>query len=120
MAAQYPEILLDTAAHVALVLERLGIEPEKADEVGFSVGEYLRKHWGGRYLYFAKGDLYDVKQEHAEAYEAWLAGAKVEDIATARGWSTRWTRAVLQEVRKARRQRTTSNPLFPELDPEAP
>lgn len=119
MAAAYPEILLDTAAYLAMALERGGIAPDQADEAAFGAAEELRQHWGGRYLYIPKGDQYDVDKVHAEAFEAWKAGATVNDIAAAHGWSTRWTRQVLQEVRKARRQRATGSPLFPEMETEA-
>lgn len=119
MPAAYPEILLDTAAYLAMALERHGLAADVADEAAFKAAEELRQHWGGRYLYIPKGDQYDVAEEHARAFEAWKAGATVEQIATERGWSTRWTRAVLQAVRKARRQRATGAALFPEMEEPA-
>lgn len=67
--SRYPELLADLADQIATKLVEHGFDMEKAADVGFSIVEYVRTHWGGQGVYIPKGDSYVIDQVHLEIFE---------------------------------------------------
>lgn len=68
-AHRYPELLADLADQVAGRLVELGIDMERAAEVGFAIAEHVRSHWSGQSLYFAKGLRFELSCRDMEIFE---------------------------------------------------
>lgn len=65
----YPELLQDLADQVGLKLVELGVDPEKAAEIGFASAEHIREHWGGQPLYLPKGMQYEFSRRDIEIFD---------------------------------------------------
>lgn len=65
----YPELLQDLADQVALKIAELGIDLEKAADIGFAAAEHIREHWGGQPLYLPKGVQYEFSRRDLEIFE---------------------------------------------------
>lgn len=76
----YPELLADLADQVAIKLGELGIDIEKAADIGFATAEHIRGHWSGQSLYLPKGDQYDISRRDIEIFEA-FNGSNHEKLA---------------------------------------
>lgn len=67
--ATYPELLRDLADQVALKLVEMGVDPEKATDIGFASAEHIREHWGGQPIYLPKGVQYEFSRRDLEVFE---------------------------------------------------
>lgn len=67
--AIYPELLQDLADQVGLKLVEMGVEPERAAEIGFASAEHIREHWGGQPIYLPKGVQYDFSKRDIQVFE---------------------------------------------------
>lgn len=67
--ATYPELLQDLADQIGLKLVELGVNPEKAAEIGFASAEHVREHWGGQLLYLPKGMQYEFSRRDIEIFD---------------------------------------------------
>lgn len=67
--ANYPELLQDLADQVGLKLVELGVDPEKAAEIGFASAEHIREHWGGQPIYLPKGAQYEFSMRDMQVFE---------------------------------------------------
>lgn len=67
--ATYPELLQDLADQVALKIAELGVDLEKAADIGFAAAEHIREHWGGQPLYLPKGVQYEFSRRDLEVFE---------------------------------------------------
>jgi len=65
----YPELLADLADQVAAKLVEMGIDMERAAEIGFSVAEHIRINWSGQNLYLPKGVQYELSRRDVEIFE---------------------------------------------------
>lgn len=65
----YPELLQDLADQVGLKLVELGVDPEKAAEIGFASAEHIREHWGGQPIYLPKGAQYEFSMRDMQVFE---------------------------------------------------
>lgn len=67
--ATYPELLQDLADQAGLKMIELGIDPEKAADIGFAVAEHIREHWGGQPIYIPRGAQYVFEQRDLDIFE---------------------------------------------------
>ncbi len=65
----YPELLADLADQVAAKLAELGIDVERAAEIGFATAEHIRINWSGQNLYLPKGVQYQLSRRDIEIFE---------------------------------------------------
>ncbi len=64
----YPEILADLADQVAIKLAALGVEPERAAEIGIQTAEHIRVHWSGSSQYIPKGTGWELSQRDRQIW----------------------------------------------------
>ncbi len=64
----YPELLADLADQVAVKLGAMGVDVEKAADIGWQVAEHIRAHWSGGAQYIPKGTSYDLSQRDLQIY----------------------------------------------------
>ncbi|MCL2346464.1 MAG: hypothetical protein FWC58_11515 [Desulfobulbus sp.] len=73
-----PQLLADLADKVAAAVERRGVEPEAAAQIGIEVGEAMRDDWRGESIYFPKGVAIDIARRDLEMWEKFNGRNHVE------------------------------------------
>lgn len=64
------DLLADLAAKVAKALvDKAGLPPQDAEEIGIDIAEVTAHDWGGQVIYVPKNFAYDVSKKHLEIYE---------------------------------------------------
>ncbi|MDF0606666.1 DNA-binding protein [Neisseriaceae bacterium TC5R-5] len=102
-----PELLVDLAQHVAVILaESLGLDEVKAEQVGRDIANRMAAHWGGQNIYFPMGLSYKLSQRDRQIYDE-FNGTNHSDLARKYGVSLQWVYKIVKAVRQeeiARRQ----------------
>jgi Mor family transcriptional regulator len=108
-----PELLQDLADQCAQALtDLLGLEKEKAEQIGREIAERMASHWGGQNIYFPMGLTMHLSQRDQEVYEA-FTGDNHGDLARQFGVSVQWVYRILK-LKKAEDLAERQNPLFPQ------
>jgi Mor family transcriptional regulator len=110
----YPEILLDLAACVALALERAGIGKDKAADIAFEAAEHVRRCWHGMPVYIPGAAHLDLAPKYQKIYERWVAGEPVESLAREYSYSVQWIRVVVRSARLDKSHKVECKALFDE------
>jgi len=106
----YPEILADAARHLRTTFLDLGFPAEQAEFAAREAAEFLRTHWGGQQLYFAKGVSFAASQRDEQIWRE-FNGRNVDELARKHELSTRMVLYIVErmrEVERARRQLSLS------------
>ena len=102
-----PELLVDLAEQCALALKQiLGLDDDKADQVGREIADRMAAHWGGQNIYFPMGLSYKLSQRDRQIYDD-FTGNNHSDLARKYGVSLQWIYKIVKTVLKeemARRQ----------------
>ena len=102
-----PELLVDLAEQCSLALkESVGLDKDKADQVGREIAERMASHWGGQNIYFPMGLSYKLSQRDRQIFDD-FTGANHSELARKYGVSLQWIYKVVKTVRQeeiARRQ----------------
>lgn len=106
----YPEILADLADQVAVKLVALGIEAERAADVGFAAAEHMRAHWAGQSFYLPKGVQYSLSRRDIEIFEK-FNGRNIDQLAREYDKTTMRMYQIIKAVR-AEMQRKNQGSLF--------
>lgn len=65
----YPELLADLADQVAAKIAEMGVDVERAAEIGFAAAEHIRINWSGQSLYLPKGVQYQLSRRDIDIFE---------------------------------------------------
>lgn len=106
----YPEMLADLADQVAAKLVTLGVDLEKAADVGFAAAEHIRLHWAGQSFYMPKGVQYVAARRDIEIFEK-FNGRNVEILAREYNLTVMRIYQIIKAVR-AEMQRKRQGSLF--------
>jgi len=110
-AQKYPEIIADLADTLAAELVATGIPVEKAGQIGHKLAEHIRVHWGGRYIYIAKGLHYDLSNRDMQIWRD-FTGNNVSALAGRYGLTEIHIYRILARARSLEQQRRQPE-LFP-------
>lgn len=94
------ELLSDLAAHAGqLLADRAGLDEEQAAQIGAELADYMRRHWGGQHLYFAKGDEHGLTKRDLEIWRR-ANGRNTSELASEYGLSRVRIYQILRAVQR--------------------
>lgn len=95
-----PDLLVDMCQHVSVALvEMLGLDKDKADEVGQNIADRMAAHWGGQNIYFPMGLSYKLSQRDRLIYDE-FNGSNHSELARKHGVSLQWIYKIIKTVRQ--------------------
>ena len=95
-----PELLQDLADQITQALiELLGLDTEKAEQLGREIAERMAAHWGGQNVYFPMGLTMKLSRRDQQIYDA-FKGDNQPDLARQFGVSLQWVYRILK-IKKA-------------------
>lgn len=95
-----PELLIDLAHHVTVILvELLGIEQDRAEQVGREVADRMAAHWGGQNIYFPMGLSLKLSRRDRQIWEE-FNGHNHSELARKHGVSLQWIYKIIKAVRQ--------------------
>lgn len=102
-----PELLVDLAEQCSVALrETVGLDRDKAEQVGREIADRMASHWGGQNIYFPMGLSYKLSQRDRQIYDE-FTGANHSELARKYGVSLQWIYKIVKMVHQeelARRQ----------------
>jgi Mor family transcriptional regulator len=104
----YPELLADAARHLRTTFIDIGLSPEQSEFAAREAAEFLRLHWGGQQLYFAKGVSFAASQRDEQVWRD-FNGRNVDELAKKYELSTRMVLYIVERMRELERSRRQLN-----------
>lgn len=100
----YPALLRDLADTVTRQLTEVGIDAGHAQQIGTSVAEHVREHYGGQLVYMPMGASYETRRRWLEIWQA-FNGTNHGDLARRFGMNVKQIYRVLAVVGAEMRKR---------------
>ncbi len=95
-----PELLLDLAEHVGVILVELeNIDKERAAQLGREVSDRMAAHWGGQNVYFPMGWSHKLSKRDETIYQE-FNGINHSELARKYGVSLQWIYKIVKAVQK--------------------
>ncbi|ASE52181.1 MAG: hypothetical protein LBV10_09395 [Stenotrophomonas sp.] len=98
MEARRSELLADAAAQAADVARELGLDQDRADQVGAAVADRLAENWSGQVLSFPKNHAFKLSQREREILAAHRDGASYAELARKYDMTERGIRKLLRRA----------------------